>query len=426
MKICTLLTVLAMGWWGFPTNSHSHKVQAFVVAPTISQYSCRRTLDSDNHHCLSTGPPCHVCMPQPHSKLFSADMLRSTRKAHLLLGLTKDSSTTNEPGKNDEESSSGGGALHTVKKSFDLVLVTYFALWYLGNYFYKITNKRALQAAGGAAGFPMTISSLQLGIGSCYGIFLWLTSIRKAPSGLTWKDIMRMLPLAFCYAGAHNSSSFAYSAGSVSFAEIVKAAEPAFAAILAQFLYLRPVSKAKWMTLPIIIGGVMLATVKELNFCTMALVSGCIANLFAAFRGNENKRIMNTGGLQDRIGSVGNQFALTSILSFVLSLPFLVALEGRRWREFVGLVKTSPTVKMNLIASALWFYVYNELSTMTLKKTGAVTQSVANTAKRVIVLVGSAIVFGESWTPLKAVGCAVGIGGVFLYSIVDQIFVPSK
>lgn len=294
---------------------------------------------------------------------------------------------------------------------------------------YKITNKRALQAAGGAAGFPMTISSLQLGIGSLYGILLWITSARKPPSGLTRRDLRNMLPLAFCYAGAHCSSSFAYSAGSVSFAEIVKAAEPAFAALLAQFLYHRPVSRAKWACLPIIIGGVILATTKELDFALLALMSGCLANLFAAFRGNENKRIMTAGsggGLKERIGSVGNQFALTSILGFLLTLPFLMVMEGRRWNEFVTLVQTSSVVRTNLISSAWMFYAYNELSTLTLKKTGAVTQSVANTAKRVIVLVGSAMVFGESWTVSKAVGCAVGIGGVFLYSIVDQLFGKAK
>jgi solute carrier family 35 protein E1 len=45
--------------------------------------------------------------------------------------------------------------------------------------------------------------------------------------------------------------------------------------------------------------------------------------------------------------------------------------------------------------TGLWFYGYNELATMTIKKTSAVTQSVANTAKRVIVIVGVAIVLGE-------------------------------
>ena len=64
---------------------------------------------------------------------------------------------------------------------------------------------------------------------------------------------------------------------------------------------------------------------------------------------------------------------------------------------------------------------YNELATMTIKKTSAVTQSVANTAKRVIVIVGVALVMGESLNPLKLAGCAIGIGGVFLYSVIDQL-----
>jgi len=63
---------------------------------------------------------------------------------------------------------------------------------------------------------------------------------------------------------------------------------------------------------------------------------------------------------------------------------------------------------------------------MTIKKTSAVTQSVANTAKRVIVIVGVAIVLKESLDPIKLLGCAIGIGGVFLYSIIDSIFPPKK
>ena len=234
-------------------------------------------------------------------------------------------------------------------------------------------------------------------------------------------DIIKMLPVAFCYAGTHSASVFSFSAGSVSFGQIVKAAEPAFAAVLSQFVYGKKVSKAKWLCLPIVIGGVILASVNELDFAVSALVSACIANVFAAFRGNENKKLMETEGLKDRLGSVGNQFALTSILGFLISLPFLIIREGSRFGEFVTIFKDSPALKTNLIASALWYYGYNELSTMTLKKTGAVTQSVANTAKRVIVIVGVALVLGESLDPMKLLGCAIGIGGVFLYSVIDRL-----
>ena len=78
-------------------------------------------------------------------------------------------------------------------------------------------------------------------------------------------------------------------------------------------------------------------------------------------------------------------------------------------------------MRNNLLTSGLYFYLYNEMSTLTIKKTNAVTQSVANTAKRVIVIVGVALVMGESLNPMKLIGCSIGIGGVFLYSIIDDL-----
>lgn len=283
----------------------------------------------------------------------------------------------------------------------------------------------ALNAAGGKTGFPMAISSLQLGVGSLYGLFLWLAPDAREKPKITMDDFKKLLPVAFCFMGAHCASVFAMGMGAVSFAQIVKAAEPAFAAVLATFVYKKKISKAKWLCLPIVIGGVILASVKELDFAWSALISACIANMFAAVRANENKKLIESAGIKDRIGSVGNQFALTSMIGFLFSIPFVLAKEGSRLGEFFEIAKTSPAVWQNLIASGLWFYGYNEVATMTLKKTGAVTQSVANTAKRVIVIVGVAVVLGESLDPIKLLGCGIGIGGVFLYSIIDNL-VKSK
>lgn len=321
----------------------------------------------------------------------------------------------------NEATAVSGGESETSGSSLDIGLGIYFGLWYLGNYMYNISNKLALNAAGGKTGFPMTISSMQLGIGSLYGIFLWLAPDARSKPKVTLSDLKAMLPVAFCFMGAHSASVFAMGMGAVSFAQIVKASEPAFAAVLSTFVYKKKISKAKWLCLPLVIGGVILASVKELDFAVSALVSACIANMFAAVKGNENKKLMETDGLKERIGSVGNQFAITSILGFLFSIPLVMAREGSRFPEFVQLAKTTPALWKNMVASALWFYGYNEFSTMTLKKTSAVTQSVANTAKRVIVIVGVAIVMGESLNPLKLLGCGIGIGGVFLYSIIDSL-----
>merc|ERR1719491_1620467 len=104
----------------------------------------------------------------------------------------------------------------------------------------------------------------------------------------------------------------------------------------------------------------------------------------------------------------------------------MIITEGHKFGSFIQLATTNKVVLMNLIYSGLWFFAYNELATMTIKKTSAVTQSVANTAKRVIVIVGVAIILGESLSPVKLIGCGIGIGGVFLYSVIDDLVKSKK
>mmetsp|Transcript_9302 Transcript_9302/g.12293 ORF Transcript_9302/g.12293 Transcript_9302/m.12293 type:complete len:396 (+) Transcript_9302:83-1270(+) len=331
--------------------------------------------------------------------------------AFLLKKITNDSKSNNVPEKSKL----------ALPVNIDIALIAYFFFWYLGNYYYNITNKLALKAAGGSEGFPMTISALQLGVGVIYALFLWVAPDARKPPRVTLKDLVAMVPVSFCAAAAHSSSVFALSAGAVSFGQIVKAAEPAFAAVVGTTVYKKKISLAKWLCLIPVIGGVILASVKELDFAWSALISAAIANLFAAFKGSENAKLMTTEGLKDRLGSVGNQFALTTIISFVISMPVAFVLEGSKWGDFLTLCQTDSVVFNNLMLSGLYFYGYNELATMTIKKTSAVTQSVANTAKRVIVIVGVALVLGESLDTMKLVGCSIGIGGVFLYSVIDKL-----
>ncbi|KOO30758.1 triose phosphate phosphate translocator [Chrysochromulina tobinii] len=300
----------------------------------------------------------------------------------------------------------------------DVGLLLCFAGWYLGNYYYTLNNKYALNAAGGATGFPITIGFLQMCIGSLYALFLWLAPDARPLPTVTFNDLAKIVPVATCSAGAHLSSIISMNLGAVSFSQIVKAAEPAFAALLGVTMYGKSISKAKWLCLIPVIGGVCLASIKELDFSVVALIAACVANVFAAFRANENKKVMDTPGLNDRIGSTGNQFAISTLLGALSLLPVWLMTEASRFGKFLEIFKSSAVLRNNLITSGLYFYLYNELSTITIKKTSATTQSVANTAKRVIVIVGVALALGESLEPIKLLGCSIGIGGVLLYSLV--------
>lgn len=314
--------------------------------------------------------------------------------------------------------------------ALDIPLLTYFAFWYLGNYYYNIQNKNAAIASGGSD-FAMTIATAQLAVGVIYAIFLWVAPDARAFPKITFSDLLKTIPSGVCSAGAHAASVFSLAAGGVAFGQIVKAAEPAFAAVIGTAFYGKKISIYKWLCLIPIIGGVCLAALRqnkdgsiELDFTVGGLVGALIANVLASFKGAESKRLMDTPGLKERLGSVGNQFAIMTIVSFIVSIPLVFVKEGSRLPEFIELFKTKPAVWQNVLYSGLTFYGYNELATMTLKKISPVTQSVANTAKRVVVIVGSAIVFNESISGLKAIGCVICIAGVFIDSIIDDVMKP--
>merc|ERR1712193_376877 len=99
----------------------------------------------------------------------------------------------------------------------------------------------------------------------------------------------------------------------------------------------------------------------------------------------------------------------------------MFATEWKKLPEFMKLITSSKELQMGLVASGMAFYLYNELATMTIKKTGAVTQSVANTAKRVIVLVFMSAVTGKALTDEQKIGAAIAISFVMLYSVIDDL-----
>ena len=120
------------------------------------------------------------------------------------------------------------------------------------------------------------------------------------------------------------------------------------------------------------------------------------------------------------------QFAVTQIVGFIILLPIMYATEGNMASTFFDKLKTDSALQFNLVMSGLAFYIYNELATYTLKVTGAVTASVANTAKRVIVMVYMAAVTGKALTNEQKIGSGIAISGVLLYSLIDDLLGGKK
>jgi len=312
----------------------------------------------------------------------------------------------------------------------DLGLVVYMAAWYAGNYYYNIFNKKAAKASGGAE-FAFTLATIQLVVGSLYAIFLWVAPEARARPKLTFAQMLKVGPLGFAAAAAHAGAVYSMSAGAVSFGQIVKAAEPAFAAAVGYAFYNSTISKAKMICLIPIIGGIWIASVEELDFAWGALAAASVANVASAFRGQENKTVMKTYG--SSIGSVGNAYAITTLWATILIVPMIfISGEYAKFNEFKAIWEaggkkgSDGNLVFNTIMSGLTFYLYNEVSTLALKSISGVTHSVANTAKRAIIIVGCAIAFGESMAPMKMLGCGIAIFGTFIYAVADDLVKSKK
>merc|ERR1712127_294709 len=89
----------------------------------------------------------------------------------------------------------------------------------------------------------------------------------------------------------------------------------------------------------------------------------------------------------------------------------------------------AQAVIMNIALSGFFFYIYNEFAFAFTANVGAVTSSVLNTAKRVIIIVVSAVLFNEAMTRNTVMGSAIAIGGTFAYSLASKkgkAVVPKK
>ena len=244
---------------------------------------------------------------------------------------------------------------------------TYFALWYLFNIGYNIYNKQALNVLD----FPWTVATLQMATGIAYFVPLWLLGLRKAPK-LSFDDLKTLFPIALCHTGVHVGAVIALGAGAVSFAHIVKASEPVVTCLL-NFLFLGQVLPTSvYLTLLPIIGGVAIASMKELSFTVLALAAAMLSNVSSSARGVLSKKTMSGKKIGENLDAQ-NLYAVLTAMSTVILLPLMLGIEGTgMFSAFKNLVAagshTNKSLAVLLGLGGATYYAYNEVAFLALGK----------------------------------------------------------
>lgn len=214
-------------------------------------------------------------------------------------------------------------------------------------------------------------------------------------------------------------------AGPVSFTHIVKALEPFFSAVVSAVAFGKWMHPMVYVTLIPVVGGVAYACLKERSFSWLAFWTAMGSNLAFALRAVVSKTALNAseGELGDNINSV-NLFGLVTITAFLQSIPLFLLGEGLTfvdlWKKALGASSTKVDLVRGLVLSGLFHYLNNEVMYLALSNVHPVTLAVGNTMKRVFIVVASVLVFRNPISVQAAIGSAIGIGGVLLYSLTKQ------
>lgn len=295
---------------------------------------------------------------------------------------------------------------------------SYFGLWFVLSIGYAVCNKRVTNALP----LPWCVATSTVLVGSVFVSVLWKLGLRETPQ-LNRKQLLALLPIGAFHAIGHAAGTLGTTYGSVSFAQVVKAAGPVYACALSAFVLRQAVSARVWLTLLPIIGGVGLATMKELSFAWGALGGAVVSDLALALRNVYSKQRMNKPAEERGELSPANMFGVLTCLSTAVSLPFALLMEGRTapavWAASVAAVPGgAPVLLSQICAAGLFFYGYSEVAMQALANVHPVTHAIGNTMRRVVIMVVSMVVFRTPMTPLGAAGSAMAIIGAFAYAMV--------
>jgi len=285
--------------------------------------------------------------------------------------------------------------------------------WFFLNVMYNITNKKCQNA------FPMpwTMTFVSLFVGVPYILLLWASGIRKAPklNPGWWKTLV---PIGAAHALGHAGAVIALGAGAVSFAQTVKAAEPVFTCVLS-YLVLGTVFKWQvYATLLPIIAGVSLASLKELSFTYKALYGALTSNVAFASRA-----VLSKATMQKPVGEnmgAANLYGMLTIIAVILTFPFAMYYEGAAFLpafEKASAAVGSGWLVRQMALDGFYYYAYNEVAFITLNQVAPVTHSIANTFKRVAIILATVLVFGNKLSTLGAIGSTIAVAGTFFYSL---------
>lgn len=289
-----------------------------------------------------------------------------------------------------------------------LTIVFLCILWYIVSSSNNVIGKMILSEFP----YPVTVTMVQLTSITLYsGPFFNLWGVRKYVD-ISWRFYFRFIvPLALGKFLASVTSHISIWKVPVSYAHTVKATMPLFTVILSRLIMRERQPKAVYWSLVPIIVGVGIATMTELSFDVIGLISALLATMGFSLMNIFSKMVLKETGVHHlRLLHILGRLAL------FMFLPVWVYFDLFNVLKHPAISTGDYRVIALLFTDGVLNWLQNILAFSVLSLVTPLTYAVASASKRIFVIAISLFILGNPVTWLNIFGMLIAILGVLCYN----------
>ncbi|KDR22076.1 solute carrier family 35 member E1 homolog [Zootermopsis nevadensis] len=296
------------------------------------------------------------------------------------------------------------------KQTKDVFAVLFFCLlWYVVSSSNNVIGKMLLNDFP----YPMTVTMVQLTSITLYsGPFFNMWGVRKFVD-ISWGYYMKVIvPLALGKFLASVSSHVSIWKVPVSYAHTVKATMPLFTVVLSRIILREKQTLTVYLSLIPIITGVAIATVTEISFDLIGLISALIATMGFSLQNIFSKKVLHDTGIHHlRLLHILGRLAL------IMFLPVWLVVDLQNVIQHPTLVSGEDyRILALLFLDGVLNWLQNIVAFSVLSLVTPLTYAVASASKRIFVIAVSLFMLGNPVTGANIFGMALAIFGVLFYN----------
>ena len=229
----------------------------------------------------------------------------------------------------------------------------------------------------------------------------------------SYEAVMRIVPIAGCVAGMRGLHNVALGIVSLKLLQTVKCTAPVLNVTMQKLMYGKSFSGQTYFSLVIISVGIILTCGTELDLSLVGVAIGVASTFMQNLQTIFGKRLLDDNP-EMRVGEMELQF-WTCLMSGMIYFPIWCLTEGLS--PIVFSKESQPKTLTLLVGAGFFYFAQSWVALKVLAKLdGALSHTIASTFKRVVLIVFSAIWFGNPVSPLNALGICFAMGGLAYYN----------